>query len=176
MTRPTAALTRRQRAAPDAYDRVHTRRGLSRGGRDVAEPRTLAVGLEDELARTPARIFDGLLRRDRWPWMHRETRSAVGNGWVNWTEAGPVRAELHTRNSTYRQEVGATASRFPYIPGSPTGGMHTMVTPAVKRTVQRYVASPQMVGARRDRLSPGRYNNQTYSQMTTLQGGARGRR
>ena len=74
------------------------------------------------------------------------------------------------RNATLRTMVGNTRSRYPVIEGSPTTGMHTMVTPGVARTVQRYVRTPQMVPARVDRLAPGQYSGQTYSQTTRVQG------
>lgn len=165
-------LTQRQRTPPP-IDRWSARRGPSAGGVDYAVGRTLARGIDDELDRVTTGSLDKGVMWDRTPWMHREERSPVGDGWVNWTEAGPVRPELHMRNMTYRRMAGNDKGRFPYIPGSPTGGMHTMVRPAVAGTVARYQDMPQMRGARVDRLSPARYSGQTYSQVTQLQGGRR---
>lgn len=165
-------LTQRQRTPPP-IDRWSARRGPSSGGYDFTVGRTLAPGIDDERDRTPPGALDRGVMWDRTPWMHREERSPVGDGWVNWTAAGPVRAELHMRNMTYRREAGSDHGRFPYVPGSPTGGMHTMYPGAVRRTVPRYQDTPQMRGARTDRLSPARYTGQTFSQTTEMQGGRR---
>jgi hypothetical protein len=163
------ALTSRQRTPPP-IDRWHARRGPAAGGYDFAPGRTLARGYEDELAREDAGYNDRLLMRDRWPWYHREERSGVGNGWVDWSAAGPPRPELHMRNATWRPEAGSSSSRFPYVPGSPTGGMHTMHRPGVARTMPRYVTTPQMRGVRTDRLTASRSGSRTYSQTTRMQG------
>lgn len=165
----TTDLTSRQRSAPP-IDRWSARRGPSAGGYDFAPGRTLARGYEDTRAREDAGTNDATLIRDKHPWYHRETRGAVGNGWVDWSAAGPARPELHMRAATWRPEAGASSSRFPYVEGAPTGGMHTMTPNSTARTAQRYVATPQMRGARVDRLSPSRYGSQSYSQTTRLQG------
>lgn len=151
-------------------DRWAARRGPSAGGVDQASPRTLAPGLDTELTRYPGTVNDTLIIRDRGPWYASPRYVPPPVTWVNWTAAGPTRPELHVRNVSLRTMVGNTASRFPYLPSSPTGGMHTMVTPGVARTVARFVRTPQMVPGRPDRLSPGQYTGQTYSQTTRLQG------
>lgn len=162
-------LSQRQRAAPP-IDRYHLRRGLSGGGYDTTHPMTLAPGMENDLARYPGTVHDGGVLRERRPYYHAETRSAVGDGWVNWTAAGPPRAELHMRTTEYRVEQGGT--RYPFIPSSPTGGRHTMVPNATAYTMPRYVDGqiPQMSGARINRLSAARYAGQSYSQSTAVQG------
>lgn len=162
------ALTGRQRTAPP-LDRWSTRRGHARGGYDTTAPRTLAPGIDNELERYP--FTEGARTvRDKGPFYTAPRYVPPPDTWVDWTEAGPARPELHVRNSTWRPEVGASRSRFPYVEGSPTGGMHTMGPAGVARTVARYVETPQMSAARINRLSPGQYSGQTYSQTTRLQG------
>lgn len=173
MSGPTAAMTARQRATPPA-DKWHNRRGVSGGGYDTAIPLTLAPGMENEQARYPNMTTQDDVSYQRGPFYSAECRSPVGNGWVDWTAAGPPRAELHMRCWTWREEEGTSASRYPYIPSSPTGGRHTMTPTAVTRTMPRFVESglPQMTSARVDRLSSARYAGQSYSQTTAVQGRA----
>jgi hypothetical protein len=161
-------LVDRQRASVPV-DRRTMRRGESGGGVQVANARTLAVGIEDERARYPATVFDTQIIRDRGPYIQKDRARAAGDNWVNWSTSGPVRPSMHQRNTTFRTMVGNSASRFPFV-DTPTGGMHTMTAGAVSRTVPRYVTVPQMVGARIGRLQPGQYAGQTYSQTTRLQG------
>lgn len=161
-------LVDRQRTAPPV-DRRTLRRGLSAGGVAVARPRTLAVGMEDSQERVPAGVFDTQIIRDRGPFYSRDRAMAAGDNWVNWSTAGPVRPSVWQRNVSLRTMVGNSASRYPFV-NTPTGGMHTMTAGAVSRTLPRYQQTPQMVGARVDRLQPGQYSGQTYSQTTQLQG------
>lgn len=176
MTAYAGALTARQRAAPP-IDRRSLRRGLSAGGYDTAEGHTLAPGLETEMARYPGTVNDGGIIRDRTPFYSTSHYIGAAQSWVNWTEAGPPRAELHMRTTEFREMDGNSRSRFPFIPSSPTGGMHTM-TPSgpgsVRQTAGRYVGSglPQMQAARVDRLASARYTGQSYSQTTAVQGRA----
>lgn len=166
-------LTARQRdEAP--IDKHSARRGRSAGGYDTVSPvRTLAVGIQDERPRYPGTVFDGGIVRDRGPYFQRPRFTPAAPSWVNWTEAGPLRAELNMRNVTYRTEAGSSRSRFPVV-DTPTTGMHTMGVSGVSRTVPRYVETPQMTAGRPFRLSSARYQAQTYSQTTVHQG--RGRR
>lgn len=161
----------RQRLAPP-IDRATARRGESGGGYEYADPQTLAPGIESELARYPGTAFDGQIVRDRGPWFSRPRYTPPGNGWVNWTQAGPLRAELNMRNATWRNLAGNSRSRYPVI-NTPTTGMHTSTPSGVSRTVGRYQVTPQMTAARQFRLQPGQYFGQTYSQTTRLQGGPR---
>lgn len=161
-------LSRRQRDEPPA-DRWTMRRLESSGGIATAVPKTLAVGIEDEQARYPGTVFDTEVIRDRGPWYRDPRYMPPGVSWVSWTAAGPTRPELHQRNSTMREMVGNSRSRFPVV-DSPSTGMHTMIPSGVSRTVPRFVTTPQMTAARQYRLSPGQYSGQTYSQTTRLQG------
>lgn len=166
---PNPALSQRQRAAIP-IDKWHNRRGLAAGGYDTSHPLTLAPGMENDQARYPGTTQDSAVARDRSPFYRAEVRSPVGDGWVNWTAAGPPRAELHMRTTTYRAEQGGT--RYPFIPSAPTGGRHTMVPSATTYTTPRYVSGqiPQMTGARVNRLAAARYTGQSYSASTAVQG------
>jgi hypothetical protein len=93
------------------------------------------------------------------------------DNWVSWTAAGPARPSLHMRQVTWRNWAGNSSSRFPFVPDSPTGGMHTQTEHSKARTQRRYAATPQQRGARINRLSASRYHGQTYSQQTQVQGG-----
>lgn len=163
-----SVLQMRQRTAPP-IDKTTTRRLVSSGGYDVAVPRTLAPGIEDQLARYPGTVYDGRIVRDRGPYYQVPYYMPPAQNWVNWTAAGPPRPELHMRNASWRNWVGNSHSRYPTV-DTPTGGMHTMYPTGAERTAGRYVQTPQMRGARINRLSPARYRNQTYSQTTRLQG------
>lgn len=165
----TPELTARQRS-PHPIDKRSMRRGESAGGYDTSTPMTLAVGLETELARYPGTLYDEGVRRDRMPFYSVGVRSAVGDSWVDWTAAGPPRAELHMRTTEWRQEAGRGSTRYPVVPGSPTGGMHTSVRSGVDRTLPRFQETQQMRGARINRLSSSRYSGQSYSQTTAVQG------
>jgi hypothetical protein len=163
-------LTERQRAAPPV-NRWAARRGLSMGGVDTTKPLTLHPGLVDDRARYPGTVFDGRIIRDRQPVYDHPRYIPPPLTWVNWTAAGPTRPELHMRNESLRLMVGNSASRYPVIPGSPTGGMHTsMPGPGVTRSIRRYVVTPQMRAGRPDRLAASQYSGQTYSQSTIPQG------
>src|ERR1700754_2170195 len=98
----TAALSQRQRAAIP-IDRWHGRRGTAAGGYTYATPMTLAPGTQDDSARYPGTTQDSAVTRDKTPYYHAEVRSPVGDGWVDWTGAGPPRAELHMRTVTDRK-------------------------------------------------------------------------
>lgn len=170
MTNPYLAA--RQRAAPQANDTVNPRRNVSSGGRSVARPRTLAPGIVDQNARTAGTAFDGQIVRDRGPFLRRPRVIPAGDGWVNWTKAGPWRPELHMRNVTLRTMGGNSASRYPVV-DTPSTGRHTMVPSAVSRTAPRYVETAQMVPGRQNRLAGSTYRGQTYSQLTRPQGARR---
>lgn len=162
-------LTQRQRTAPP-IDRWTARRMESAGGYDTTSPRTLAPGIDNELARYPGTQFDGLIVRDRGPYYQQPVYLPPANNWVSWTAAGPTRPELHIRQATLREMEGNTRSRYPVV-NSPSTGMHTQIPSGVSRTVQRFVQTPQMTPGRNDRLRPGQYAGQTYSQTTKVQGG-----
>jgi hypothetical protein len=164
------ALTRRQRTAPPS-DRMAARRMEAGGGYDQVEgPRTLAAGIVDTRSRYPGTAFDQRVFRDRQPFYAQPHYTPPPITWISWTAAGPTRPELHMRNATWRNLAGNSKSRYPVI-DSPTTGMHTMGPAGTERTMARYVTTPQMVGERQMRLSPGQYTGQTYSQTTRIQGG-----
>lgn len=176
MSRYGGELSARQRSAPP-IDKRSARRGRAAGGYDQPAPATLAPGLVTELCRYPGNGNDGGIVRDRRPFYSVSTGYVPGGlSWVNWTEAGPQRAELHMRTTDLRQMRGNSHGRYPFVPGSPTGGMHTM-TPSgpggSRQTRERFVGAglPQMRAARPDRLAPARYSGQSYSQTTSIQGG-----
>lgn len=158
-----ASLSDLQRSLP-RMDRTTPRRGVSPGGVDQADgPRfqTAPIG--------PGTAWDSRILRDRGPWMHVESYIPPPITWISWTKAGPVRRELHVRNSTYRREQGASSTRYPVV-NSPTTGRHTKVEPTASRTAGRYQAVPQMKPPRQNRLRQSGYAGQTYSQITRTQG------
>jgi hypothetical protein len=169
------ALTARQRSTPPAGDGT-ARRNESRGGwAPGGRPRTLAPGMVDELARYPGTTFDRGLRYDRTPWYPRDYYIPPANSWVNWTAAGPQRAELAMRAlPAIRLMVGNSQSRAFADPANPQRGLHTNPAVGVTRTAPRYVDTPQMRPGRQDRLTRASYAGQSYSQTTRMQGGRRG--
>jgi hypothetical protein len=162
-------MTRVQRSLVP-IDRWHNRPGLSGGGADFARPMTLAPGMDNTLVRDPQTSADDLILRDRGPWYHSEAVTPPPVTWISWTAAGPARPELHVRNHSLRKMVGNSRSRYPFVRNSPTGGMHTMSPNTVDRTVRRYQSVPQQTPGRNNRLLPGQYHGQTYSQTTQIQG------
>lgn len=163
-------LRDRQRTAPP-IDRWSLRRNHSAGGVDTVAPMTLARGQVTKESRFPGDEFDAEVQRARGPWYHRGAYMPPGLSQVNWTAAGPARPELHVRQATNRLWSGNSRSRFPVV-DTPTTGMHTQ-PPAMgpgSTLNGRYARTPQQTAARINRLSPGQYSGQTYSQITVLQG------
>lgn len=173
------------RARPSDQTPRHAAAGgpssVSAGG--VARHRILTVhnSLIDEVDRYPGNANDGQIRRDRDSVMH-HGYSVAGrsSGYVDWTMSGPIRAERHVRQQTYRLMVGVTNNRN-YDP-VPTGlgiqdqghGLHT--TPINQRVnvsgAGRYDPNGryQMQPARQNRLQPGRQSGRSYSETTATQG------
>lgn len=159
-------LTARQRAQLP-IDRWGARRGLSTGGAaPPMRPMTIAPGLVDKSVRDPGTTNDDLVVRDRGSWYHRSYAIPAGVSMISWTDAGPDRPILHVAQQTLATQVGTSASRYPYLPESPTGGMHTMAPHAVVRTSARYRTTQQMMPPRQDRLASGQYRGQSYSATT----------
>lgn len=163
------ALSARQRAKIP-IDRWSARRSTASGGIETAMPMTLANGIENNYARYPATVYDGLIRRDRGPYFAAPRYIPPPVTWISWTAAGPTRPELGMRNVTLREMVGNTRSRFPVIPNAPTKGMHTMTPRGRSDVPDRYVVTAQMVPGRYDRLANSVYAGQTFSQTTKPQG------
>lgn len=138
-------------------------------------PRTYVNGMVDQVDRFPGNANDSGIIRDRAPVYHVEyLSSGRDSGLVNWTAAGPVRRELHTRQATLRMMQGNTMSRN--LDPQPTGlgpqlqghGMHS-TPPSSFGTPGRYQATSQMTRPRTNRLQPGQYSGQSYSETTRLQ-------
>jgi hypothetical protein len=164
-------LTDLQRRPVPGYDRRAARWGMSAGGAPQQHqgPFVEQNGMVNEVTRERGRAFDGAILRDRGPWMHAETMTPPPVTWISWTKAGPIRPELHVSNTTYRVRGGTSATRYPVV-DSPTTGRHTAVPNAANRSASRYAAVPQMIPPRKNRLRPGQYSGQTYSQLTRIQG------
>lgn len=167
---PDPAASKRQRSVPPV-DRWHGRRNVSSGGVDIAVPMTLHRGIENDEVVYQQTAHDELIVRDKMPWYDRAYMIPAAVSWISWSGAGPVRPTLRMRNSSYKREQGSSASRYPFIPSSPTGGRHTMGPPtAAAITAPRSRAVPQMRNPRINRLLPVAYTGQTYSQTTKIQG------
>lgn len=162
-----------QHGSPPGVDRYTTRDGTAAGGVPLTSGRTIAPGIVDQNARYYGAHNDVGIVRDRTSFFRIPRYHAAGVDHVSWTEAGPLRPELHGgRNMSWRRVPGWSNSRFPVV-DSPTTGMHTNGPQATDRTVRRYVTVPQMRPARVNRLSGSRYYGQTYSQTTVTQAGQR---
>src|SRR5574342_36175 len=161
-------LTARQRG-PHPMDRWGERgHGLTGTGGAPALPRpmTLAPGMVDDQARYPGTANDQTVVRDRGPWYHMAYYIPAGRSWISWTDAGPDRASLHVAQQTYYRQRGASNSRFPYDPASPTGGLHTDTPHAVALSLPRYRQNQQVTPGRRVQLASGQYRGQSYSATT----------
>ncbi len=166
----SAFLSARQRAAPAANDTSSPRRNVSSGGIPFARGRTLIHGIEDNDARYPATVYDAQIVRDRGPFVRRPRVIPPGDGWVDWTRAGPLRPELHMRNVSMRTMVGNSASRYPVV-DTPSTGRHTMSPAGTARTAERYVVTAQIMPGRQNRLAASQQRGNTFSQLTVPQGG-----
>lgn len=105
----------------------------------------------------PGDTNDKLVNKSRGPWYHRPYYIPPPIP-VNWTQAGPVRNELHMRTYTYRKESGES---FQY-----REGMHTMVP---RQNAQKQIGKERMTSARQNRLTVQRYRGQSYSNTTKVQ-------
>ncbi len=141
-------------------------------------PRTLSNGIVDQIERFPGNQNDILICRDRGPVWHREyIATGRDSGLVDWTAAGPVRPELHTMQATLRLMQGNSASRnldpTPVTLGTQDQGHGLHTTPISSQlmgTSQRYASgNPQMKRPRSNRLQPGQYSGQSYSETTQIQ-------
>jgi hypothetical protein len=99
---------------------------------------------------------------------------------VNWTDCGPIRPSLWMRNTTVNRQVGTSATRnFDPHPITTLGtqdqghGMHTNPSQPKAAVNKNFRARQQQQPARVNRLSPSVRSGQSYSQTTTIQGGAR---
>lgn len=164
-------------------DKVSWRRRDASGGRPAAgTPRTLSmIGTSHD--RAPGDLQDDRVYRDRGPIFHSGfTTSGRDSGLVDWTSAGPTRAELGAVNSTYRVMVGTSTTRGldkPFARGGTQDqghGLHTNPprpqVASAPMSAARYQkrTNPTMQTARQFRLSNSRYNGQSYSQTTKPQG------
>lgn len=106
----------------------------------------------------PGNTNDREINKTRGPWYHRPYYIPPGGFPINWTEAGPVRNELHMRTYTYRRESGQS---FQF-----REGMHTMVP---RQQAQQQNGKEKMTSARQNRLTVQRYRGQSYSNTTKVQ-------
>lgn len=180
---------------PVPFDRRPVRRRNSTGGETKQLiRRTLAAGMDSESTRHPGTVNDTGITRQQQPWYPMDTYTPAGDSWVNWTAAGPVRPELHMRDTSYRLMQGNSQTRQLLYPGqgpkviapgyrtTPDGqiiqpttttrvGLHTDPKRAARITVERYTnGNPRMRQPRQDRLRSGQYTGQSYSQTTRVQG------
>lgn len=123
-------------------------------------------------ARYDAAASDGLIVRERGPYIPVPRYTPPGNGWTSWTAAGPARQDVAMENRSYRRMGGTSNTRYPVV-DSPTGGAHTNYPQATTVTLRRYVTIPTMRPARQNRLAASSYVGQTYSQTTLPQGVSR---
>lgn len=135
-----------------------------------------APGVADSEARYSPETNDTLIRRDFTEWYPSMAGVVkAGTGRASWWAAGPPRPELTTRNVTLNPREGNSRSRFMQNPMAPGTGLHTNPQQAAVGTIARYVdpRNPRMTTARQNRLSPARYDGQSYSQTTLSQGARR---
>jgi hypothetical protein len=170
-----------QRRTPPYDNRSWRRKDASGGPPAAGIPRTLST-IGTSADRAPGDLQDDQIIRDRGPILRTGyTVSGRDSGLVNWTAAGPIRAELGAVNSTWRNMVGNSTTRgldkpFPRGGTQDQGhGLHTnppRPQVAAPMAPQRYQnrTNPVMQTGRQDRLSNSRFNGQSYSQTTKPQG------
>lgn len=167
------SLSDRQKAPVPVIGRG-PRRASSQGGAVAALPRRTLQGQAEQLdtqTRYPGYGNDALIRRDRTMWYPVEGVRGVGTAQVDWTAAGPYRPELQSRNVTVRRMAGTDQTRAFANPLDPTVGLHSNPQVRPSGNLLRYAQGGAVIQhGRTDRLSPGRYAGQSYSQTTLLQG------
>jgi hypothetical protein len=171
-----------QRQTPYYDTRTYRLRDSAGGLPAAGVPRTLSL-IGTPYDRAPGDTQDDRIRRDRGPVLRTGyVVSGRDSGLVDWTAAGPIRAELGAVNATYRQMVGNSFSRALDRPWPRGGtqdqghGLHTnpprpQVSTAPMAT-HRYQTrtNPVMRSVRQDRLANSRFAGQSYSQTTRPQG------
>jgi hypothetical protein len=120
------------------------------------------------------------IQHERFPWYDQDYMTSNHDTLVNWTDCGPIRPSLHNRQETINRQVGTSATRnFDPRPINSYGtqdqghGFHTNPEPYKASTNRNFRNRQQQQPARINRLSPAVYTGQSYSQTTTIQGGAR---
>lgn len=153
-------------------------------------PQRPAPGVADQEARYNSFVWDTGIKRDNTPWYPIPHYTPAGKGVANWSECGPPRPELSQRNVTVHRRRGTDATRHLLDPrtgttgltsqGPITGqgavrGVHTSNPQHTAATIGRYgeATNPAMKVRRQNRLAPARYDGQSYSQTTQIQGGSR---
>lgn len=174
----TAPLINRARGVmPMRRVDPNARLDSSQGGAVADLPRQTLGGQAAAIADDPRYIGDvndSQIRRDRTPWFPTKAVSGVGTGTVNWSENAPYRPELHMRDVTIRRMAGTDQTRAFANPVDPSVGLHTNPKVRPSGNLERYGAGGAvMKNGRNDRLSPARYNGQSYSQTTLEQGAVR---
>lgn len=131
-----------------------------------------APGVADQQARYSPETGDTLISRDYTPWYPNPQAIKGGIGRASWYDAGPARPELAQRNVTVNPRVGNSRARFMQNPLAPGTGLHTNPQHAAVGTIARFVdpKTQRMSTARQNRLLPSRYDGQSYSQTTRIQG------
>lgn len=169
-----------RRTVPLAQDQAPpwNRRGHRSRARERQQPPPpmnpwpTAPGVADSYARYSPSSNDQQVRRENTPWIPTPNVSVPGTGRASWWAAGPARPSLEMRSVTTNPRVGNSRSRFAQNPLAPGTGLHTQPRDHSVGTIQRYVTPGvgKMRPARQNRLSPARYEGQSYSQTTITQG------
>jgi hypothetical protein len=137
----------------------------------LARPRWPAKGIDNEQMRDPGFLNDALIRRDHTPNWPTDNKHGVGDPWVNWTDCGPTRPELHSRIVNWRVMAGTSNTRYIPNPYDGTVGLHSRTARPPMGNIQRYQAGASTIRpGRQNRLTQGTYNGQSYSQTTKMQG------
>lgn len=134
------------------------------------------------LTREQANANEQSIQHERFPWYDSEYMTSNHDTLVNWTDCGPIRQNLHMRNTTINRQVGTSNTRAQDpMPIRQFGtqdqghGLHTNPEQPKLGTIKNFRARVQQQPARVNRLSPAVYTGQSYSQTTQLQGGGRHR-
>lgn len=132
-----------------------------------------STGVADQRARFSGGFNDGGIRRDNTPWIPTQTYIAAGKGVASWAEF-PARDSLWQRDVTYNRRVGTNQTRYLQNPDAPGTGLHSQQVGVDHSSVTqaRYQEDNlgRMVRRRQGRLSPARYDGQSFSQTTQIQG------
>lgn len=138
-------------------------------------PAPPANGVADNRAYVRYGVNDTGIRRDNTPWYPIQHYTPAAKGVASWADH-PARPALSQRDVTVNRRAGSDQTRYLQNPLAPGTGLHTQVLGADQHTaatVTRYGEPTlgKMTSRRQNRLSPARYDGQSYSQTTKLQGG-----
>lgn len=136
------------------------------------------AGVGNETERYPGGWSDGNLNQEHTPFTAAQSYVAPGRGYNDWTSCGPSLngPGMWMRDVVVNRRVGTDNTSYLQNPELKGTGLvsqaygNTTYQGQMAQQLARYQAQPNMTVRRQNRLSPARYQGQSYSQTTQMQG------